>query len=467
MPTSTLPGPRGLAQLGPLRRLFLDPQPVLDELSASYGPVVGLGAGPVRMAVVGSPVALRELFATPTDSFRWGHRFNVLGFVVGDQSLIVSDGADHRRRRGAVQAAFSVRRLQGWVPMIVDQVDAAVERLVADLPSPAPGGAGATTVDLYPVGRRIVLEVAIRAFFGARTGERAVEIGDLFQRPQDYLESNAVHQVPHPFPHTARSRVRADRRALDAIVDEEIAARRADPGADPLDLLDAMVAAGDLSDAEIRDQVVTLIGAGYDTTAATLAWVLWHAALAPGWWEALRAEADAVLGAPGSVPLDHTVLPRLVLADRVVRESLRLNPAGVIAPREAAVDVEVDGYRIRRGTLVLWSAHLAGRDPSAWPDPLRFDPGRFADLTPEQQALADDAWVPFGRGPRRCIGFALAQMELTLALARLVQRLDVEATGPLPRPVGMVVNRPTGGVPLRVRARAGDPSVASSMPRSS
>ena len=127
MRTSTLPGPRGLAQLGPLRRLFLDPQPVLDELSASYGPVVGLGAGPVRMAVVGSPTALRQLFATPTDSFRWGHRYNVLGFVVGDQSLIVSDGADHRRRRGAVQAAFSVRRLHGWVPMILDQVDAGVE----------------------------------------------------------------------------------------------------------------------------------------------------------------------------------------------------------------------------------------------------------------------------------------------------------------------------------------------------
>ena len=113
----------------------------------------------------------------------------------------------------------------------------------------------------------------------------------------------------------------------------------------------------------------------------------------------------------------------------------------------------------RRLSRTTRSAYLAGRDPSAWPDPLRFDPGRFADLTPEQQAVADDAWVPFGRGPRRCIGFALAQMELTLALARLVQRLDVEATGTLPRPVGMVVNRPTGGVPLRVRARAGDPSV--------
>jgi len=447
-----LPGPTGLAQLRYLRRIFQDPQPVLDELRESYGPVCGLGFGPARLAIVGDPTALHELFATSTESFRWGHKFNVLGFVVGDGSMIVSDGPDHKRRRASVQGAFSVRRLTGWIPTIVEQADVAIDRLAADLEG------GVRVVDLYPVVRRLVLHIVVRAFFGERLVPRADEIGDLFQRPQDYLEASAVKQFPHPFPHTARARVRADRRALDAIIDAEMAERRRQPSGDPLDVLEVLVQDGSLSDGEIRDQVVTLIGAGYDTTAASLAWILWCASLEPGLWAELRAEADEVLGpvgADGPSP-GAEELRSLRLADRVMRETLRLHPAGVISPREAAVDVSVGGHVVPKGTLILWSAHLAGRDPAAWPDPLRFDPERFHDLTDDQQAVADAAWVPFGRGARRCIGFALAQMELTLITARLAQRLDVSpTTAVLPRPVGMVVNRPTGGVPMRVQTRTG------------
>jgi cytochrome P450/NADPH-cytochrome P450 reductase len=137
-----------------------------------------------------------------------------------------------------------------------------------------------------------------------------------------------------------------------------------------------------------------------------------------------------------------------------MRETLRLHPAGVLSPREAAVDVKIGDHVIRKGTLILWSAHLAGRDPDTWTDPLAFDPDRFVDLTPGQQAAADQAWVPFGRGARTCIGFALAQMELTIMIARFAQRLDVTPTRDAPpRPVGMVVNRPEGGVAMRVGAR--------------
>jgi cytochrome P450 len=169
----------------------------------------------------------------------------------------------------------------------------------------------------------------------------------------------------------------------------------------------------------------------------------------------LRDEADHAFGPPGaSPPPNESTLTRLELANRVMRETTRLHPAGVVAPREAAVDVTVGGRRIPKGTLILWSAHFAGRDPTAWTDPLRFDPDRFVDVSAEQRALADIAWVPFGRGARNCIGFALAQMELTLIIARLAQRLDIDAGGAdKPRPVGMVVNRPAGGAPMSITAR--------------
>jgi cytochrome P450 len=225
-------------------------------------------------------------------------------------------------------------------------------------------------------------------------------------------------------------------------------------------VLASLIEENELTDAEIRDQVNTLIGAGYDTTAASLAWMLWRATLEPGLWGRLRDEADAVLGSPGdSNDPDHTSLARLDLADRTMRETLRLHPAGVVSPREAATDVVVDGFLIPEGTLVLWSAYLAGRSADAWDEPLRFDPDRFLQLDPDQQASANAAWVPFGRGARNCIGFALAQMELTLIIARLAQRLDLTPnTDVLPRPVGMVVNRPSGGVPMTVTGRFGRPS---------
>ncbi|HVJ98036.1 MAG TPA: cytochrome P450, partial [Acidimicrobiia bacterium] len=116
----------------------------------------------------------------------------------------------------------------------------------------------------------------------------------------------------------------------------------------------------------------------------------------------------------------------------------------------------VGGHTIRKGTLILWSPYLTGRDPKVWADPLRFDPDRWLDQSPEQKELSDTAWTPFGGGARNCIGFALAQMELTIMLARCAQRFDITPAGTVePKPVGMVVNRPLGGAPMKVLVRSG------------
>jgi cytochrome P450 len=448
----SLPRPPLRSQPGLLRRILAEPGPVLDELTAAHGPIVGFGAGPVRGAIIGDPTALRELFGLPLDRFRWGHRYNVLKFVVGSGSMLVADGDVHKRRRSSVQSAFSRRRLLGWAPMIVERTDAAIDALVATLPR----GRDGAVVDLYRVGRGLVLEIVVRALFGERLAARAGELGDLFQRAQDYLEGPALSQLPHPFPATRRARVRSDIAKINSILDEHIAAIRRAPGGDPLDVLEALVVDGALSDDEIKDQVRTLMGAGFDTTSATLSWMFWCCALAPGVWARLRAEADAVYGPVGDPAMvDDSTLGRLDLANRVMRETTRLHPAGVVAPRMAAVDIDVAGFRIKKGTLVLPSAHVAGRNPVAWVDPLRFDPDRFVDPPEDRRALADLAWVPFSRGARNCIGFALAQMELTLIVARLAQRLDVGATTTtMPNAVGLVVNRPVGGAPMHVRPRA-------------
>ena len=443
------PEPRTRAKMRLMRTLLRDPAPALDELRSEYGPVVGLSTWPARLAVVGDPAAIREMFQAGADAYRWGHRYMVgLRFVVGKGSMIVSDGEDHKRRRRAAQGAFSRPRLDDMVPMILRRIDEAIDELAR---STAPGA----EIDLHPFGRHLIIGITLEAFFGPRIAARVDELSALLQSSQDFLEAPAVQQLPHPLPFSRRGRVRADRRAIDRIVGEEIELRRMNTGAARDDLLGSLVEDDSLSHEEVYDQAMTAMGAGFDTTSASLAWTLVRAGRSPEVWSRLRAEADRVLGEPGAagpgVSSDHSTLMELREARNVVHESLRLHPAGLFALRQAARDVCVGGFTIRRGTLIVWSPYLAGRDEHTWTDPLRFDPDRFTDLSADQQALADQAWVPFGRGPHMCLGFALAQMELTLAIARLAQRLDVTATSTeIPRPVGLVVNRPTGGAVFRV-----------------
>lgn len=446
-----LPRPPRMQQPGLLRRLMSDPRPVLDELGSVYGPVVGLGAGALRMAIVGDPSALRELFALPVDAFQWGHRFNVLGFVVGADSLIVSNGAEWKRRRSAIRSGFSRRRLDGWVDTLVHLVDERVDSIVDR--SAAAGRQGQpVVVDMYDESRTLVQKMAIRTLFGAELAERSGEIAALFRRAQDYLESPALRQLPHPLPVGQRGRVRSDLTALRAIVTERLEQVRSSGPGDGSDVLAVMATGGELSDDEIVDQALTLLGAGFDTTSATLAWMLWRTTLAgPALWQRLRSEADDVLAGDG--PFDAGHLARLEFARNVMRETTRLHPAGSISPRMTTRDLVVAGWQIPRNTLVLWSAHLAGRDSRYWERPFAFEPDRFDHMSAEQER-ADIAWVPFGSGTRSCIGFALAQMELTLAIARIAQRLDLTPIDPeLPRAVGMVVNRPEGGAPMTVTPR--------------
>ncbi len=447
--TVPVPRPPRRDQVRLLRRLLSTPQSALDEVNVTYGPICGLGAGPLRMMIVGHPALIRELLMLPNDQFTYDIAISPFRFVVGRTTMIASDGDDHRRRRGSVQQAFSRRRLERWIPMIVDRTDAAIDQLLATSTPDVP-------VDLYPMGRRLLIDIVLRALFGDRLAGRIDEVDRRFARSQLYLSRPLFRQAPHPLPWTERAAVRRDREALDAIVDDAIDASRSDsPNLDESgDVIDALVHHSDLTDEEIRDQVKSLIGAGYDTTASSLAWMLWEATNGDGLWDALRSEADRVLGTRGAAPADNSTLTALDLAHRTMREVLRLHPASGVSARTTAAEIRLGDHEIESGTLMLWSPYLAGRDPAVWEQPERFDPQRFSALDASQRTAANEAWVPFGRGPRMCIGFALAQMELTLTLSRLAQRVDISPTSHvIPEPIGLIVSQPRGGAPMLVRAR--------------
>jgi cytochrome P450 len=260
-----IPGPRRPWEIARLvRALTSDPCPALDRASETYGLTFAVRLGPMTLVVVGDPDHLGQLLMSSNDAFIWGHRLNILRFFVGGTSLIVSDGDAHRRRRSQVQPGFARRHLDQWAPMIVAETDRMIDEEILDRVGP---------IDLFPIERMLVLRLVLNVLFGAGLNERAEEIGRLIEPGKEYLEQQAFRQVPHPFPRTRRSRARSGRDALAALVFAEIARRRGRPLGEISDLLDTLVAEPDetrLTDEEICDQVITLIGAGYDTIRAGL-----------------------------------------------------------------------------------------------------------------------------------------------------------------------------------------------------
>jgi cytochrome P450 len=247
-------------------------------------------------------------------------------------------------------------------------------------------------------------------------------------------------------------RALAARRAVDELTRAEIARRRAqgvDAVANP-DTLSALLAAADeaegtdeaLTDEEICDQIRSLIAAGYDTTSSAAAWIVHALGANPGATAALREQVQDTIGDRPPTIDDLKAMP---LVDGVVRETLRLWPPGLVGGRVTVRDVEVYGRRVRAGRTLMYSPYITHRLPEVWGDPLAFRPERWADGEPEPYSF-----VPFGGGARKCIGFALATLELQVLAVRLAQRARWTLDRSEAKGVGIATFAPKGGVPITV-----------------
>ena len=203
----------------------------------------------------------------------------------------------------------------------------------------------------------------------------------------------------------------------------------------------AMLLASELRESEILDQVISLIAAGYSTTSAAIGWGVWLQLTNAAALSHLRQEL-------GNKTPSAQSLQNALYLDAFVSEVLRLRPPGFIAGRHAQRDVEFGGYTIRAGSTVLYSPLVTHRLPELWDDPLAFRPERWlkTEATPY-------AFVPFGGGYRRCVGFLMATLEIKVALARLAQRVDAATDPTPPRPTGIGAMYPKGGVRIVVRSR--------------
>ena len=410
------------------------PHLAAHDLFRRYGPVVRLGRGGTAIVMLFGPEANEVILSEQPESFTWHEAMAILEPVDGPTALVLTDGEDHRRRRRIVQPAFATRRIDSAVPVAVEEVDSAVDAL-------APG----SVVDLHTLFQAVMRRIVVRVLFGDSLAERADALGDVLEPAMTYIDRIPQLQFRGA---PGSGGARRARRAADALVDTEIDRRRTsgDLGGDVL----GMLLASDLSDAELRDQVVSLIAAGYDTTSAAAAWTFLALLRTPGEWHRVRGDIEQRLGTSGTAP-DADDLRSVPYVSAAVNEALRLWPPGSLSGRRSTTEFTCAGYTIPAGSNVLFSPYVTQRMVDVWgPDADAYRPARWLETGPPAFGF-----IPFGGPYRRCLGFALALTELHVAVVRLVQRTGLRLVDPdrivLGRGISALV--PEGGVPVVVDDR--------------
>jgi len=392
------------------------PVEYFDRCLARYGDpfTVRLPSTPA-VVMFSDPAAIRDIFTGDADALPAGEATaNVLLPILGASSLLVLDGARHLRERRMMMPPFHGDRMRAYGEVMRD----VTERALSDWPV-------ARAFPLMERTQAITLDVIVRTVFGLTDGAAMVRLCDLLRR----FVAHAVNPLYlwRPLqkdlgPMSPWGRFVRLRREIDALLDAEIAGRRSAPNADRADVLELLLAARDesgapMGDAEIRDELMTLLLAGHETTATALAWTVHRVLTEPGVYETLRRELAAVVGAGRVSPDD---VAKLEYLDGVVKETLRLNPVIPDVMRLVKRPVRIGGLDLPAGVGVAPNIYAAHRRPDVWPDPLRFRPERFIGTRPSPYEF-----FPFGGGLRRCLGMAFALYEMKVVLATLFSRADL------------------------------------------
>ncbi|KMO22688.1 cytochrome P450 [Methylobacterium indicum] len=438
-----------LGLLGAFRRNTLEafPRACLDA------PVVTIPLPGGRMVLLSTPAGARHVLLSAADDFeRLPAGRRVLGPIAG-RGLVLADGEAWRHQRRVLAPAFTPRTLPLMLRFVARSAEDSCRRLEA--------GLGAS-VDLRGEMQRVALDIATTSMFSLETGPLGAEIRDLISGYLGRLGRPTVADflLPPAWPTPSSPRRALFRRRWLATVRAVLAARRAqgqgqaqeqgtrhDAPRDLFDLLDA--AHGDAPGGLLADEIGTLIVAGHETTASTLFWACTLLARAPAVQDALAAEARGLdLTEAGAAE----ALPHLRLARAVAQEALRLYPPVYVIARRAAQASTVEGVTIPAGSIVMIPTWILHRNPRWWDRPAAFDPGRFLDRPEPDRFL----YLPFGAGPRICIGAQLALAEATLVLARLMRDFCLALDGDRPvLPVATTTVRPDHVPRFHLARRAG------------
>jgi cytochrome P450 len=449
----TAPGPEGgemLRSMGAIRR---DPLAFLASMRSSYGDVLQFPVPRPATYLVSDPEAVRRVLVTNARAYgKHTLQYTTLALVTGE-GLLTADTDVWRTQRPVIQPAFHRASLD----LVAGHVRTAVDRLLVDWDQRE-----GEVVDVDAAMMHLALEVVGSALFGSDLSADAERLADATLDALDVVVKKARSPMPVPVavPTPTNLVLRRAVGRLDAAVDAMLSERARRPlaeGQPPRDMLDLLLTVTredgtHLTRAQVRDQVVTFIVAGHETVASALTWA-WHLLVSnQSVLARMRTEVDEVC-ADRAVTFDD--VGRLPYTAAVLDEVLRLYPPAWLVTRRSLAPDSLGGVEVPGDALIVMSPWLVHRDPVAWTDPERFDPSRFLDVNGVRRTdvAAMPAYIPFGAGPRLCIGRDMALLEGVLVLASLVSRVDLEAVGPSPRAVPLVTIRPEGGLMMRVRRR--------------
>ncbi|MCW3066345.1 MAG: cytochrome [Solirubrobacterales bacterium] len=429
------PGPRLPRTLQGLRMLATEHR-MLERYRRRWGDVFTLNLWPFeRLVVVSDPAEVKRIFQGDPHELHAGEGNRVLEPLVGSESVLLLDDDEHLRRRKLLLPAFHGERMRVYGELMREIADAEIDAwpLRSEFP-------------VHASMQRITLRVIVRAVFGVEDDARALELEELLVQVTEL--GQRVLMVP-PLQrdfggHGPWYRVGQVGERVDALLYDEIARRRSAPDADATDILSMLVAGSDLTDEQLRDELMTLLVAGHETTATGMSWVVERVLRHPPVHARLCAElADGEDG----------------YLDCVIKEALRVRPVITYVMRTLKSPMDVAGYTIPTGATLGTSILLIHRRADLYPEPYAFRPERFEESPPDTYG-----WLPFGGGVRRCLGAAFAGFEMKQVLTQVFGRLDLRVADPRPerqarRAITFV---PARGARVVVDARV--PAVAPAVP---
>jgi len=434
-----------------MHEVWRDPLQMFVRASRTFGDAMTLRFGPYRFVVLHRPEDIRHVYVQNADNYVKSRTYRGLKLVLGN-GLVTSEGDFWRRQRKLANPAFHRKRLSVFANDMVRCTD----EMCGDW-AKAPAG---TELDVAEAMMALTFRIVGHTLFSTELGGATDRVGAAMTVANHYANKlgESLVSLPTWTPTAENRRFWQAKATLDELVIGMIEQRRrqmeatGDAGHDLMAMLmEATDESGSerMSDEQLRDEVLTLVAAGHETTANALAWTFMLLSQHPDVARRLRAEVDDVLW--GRLPTVDD-LPRLAFTEQVVKESMRLYPPVWIIEREALGADEVGGWRYPAGTVVGTCMYAAHRNPRLWPNPEGFDPDRFSPQRSEGRPRY--AYMPFGAGPRSCIGNHFAMMEAILLVATIAQRFELELVpGHRVRLDPGITLRPKGGLPMRVFPR--------------
>jgi cytochrome P450 len=438
---------RSHSLLGSASEMQRDPLKFLRE-ARQYGDVVGMRFVFSDAYLIYHPESVKHVLQENHHNYNKDlFTYKMFRPFLG-QGLLTNDGESWLHQRRLMQPAFHRKRIAGYGNIMTDATVALLERWQSYVQQDS-------SLDIAQEMMHLTLGIVGQTLFSLDLSDETNTIGPAVTTMLNLL-GNYVY-TPFPpinIPTPRNRRLLAANRSLEKVIYHMIAERR-QQNEDTGDLLSMLLSARDeetgegMNDQQIRDELMTMLVAGHETTANALAWTWYLLSQYPDVEQRLYSEIDEALG--GSIPtLEH--LPNLKYTNMVLEEALRLYPPGGIFGRKAIADDELAGYRIPANSMIIVSPYATQHHPDYWPDPERFDPERF---TPERSAgRSHYAYFPFSSGPRMCIGSSFAMMEAQLILATIAQRYQLRMVPGHPvEPQLLVSLRPKYGLQMTIHRR--------------